>query len=150
MMMTENKAPKDMKLAYWMFTAGVGYRLVLRDKAEAFMEEEDMDEAPFELYTLDPRNTFVVRQNDVSKKVVMAVAYAFLPGQRVAYTVYTKNKTYYIYGSQLRAEHISEIQVHNFGMIPIVEYPCNSLRMGAFEIVIDLLDAINLSSLSRP
>ena len=149
MMMTENKAPKDMKLAYWMFTAGVGYRLVLRDKAEAFMEEEDMDEAPFELYTLDPRNTFVVRQNDVSKKVVMAVAYAFLPGQRVAYTVYTKNKTYYIYGSQLRAEHISEIQVHNFGMIPIVEYPCNSLRMGAFEIVIDLLDAINLTESNR-
>lgn len=149
MMMTENKAPKDMRLAYWMFTAGVGYRLVLRDKAEAFMEAEDMDEAPFELYTLDPRNTFIVRRNDVSKKVVMAVTYAFLSENRVAYTVYTEKETYYIFGSSMQAESIGERKVHNFGRIPIVEYPCNSLRMGAFEIVIDLLDAINLTESNR-
>ena len=33
MMLSESKQPKDMDLAYKMFTSGVGYRLVLRDKA---------------------------------------------------------------------------------------------------------------------
>lgn len=149
MMLSENKHSKDMALAYWMFTCGVGYRLTLRDKAERFMEEDDFDEAPFEIYTLDPRNTFVVKRNDVTSQVIMGVTFVFTGEAEVTYTVYTKDKTYYITGSLMEASKIVGSVTHNFGVIPIVEYPCNQLRMGAFEVVIDLLDAINLTESNR-
>lgn len=148
-MLSENKPSKDMRLAYWIFNVGVGYRLTLRDKAEAFMADELYDEAPFEIYTLDPRNTFVVRLNDVSQRVVMAVSYVFLTESEVSYTVYTKNEAFNIIGTALSAGKIKNTTTHNFGMVPIVEYPSNSSRMGAFEIVIDLLDAINTVESNR-
>lgn len=148
-MMSENKAPKDMDLAYWMFTCGVGYRLTLRDKAESFMKDELYDEAPFEIYVLDPRNTFVVRRNDVTKRVLMGVTYVFTDDNKTAYTVYTDNATYYITGGPGNDYKIVKPVTHNFGMIPITEYPCNPLRMGAFEVVIDLLDAINTTESNR-
>lgn len=148
-MLSENKPSKDMRLAYWMFETGVGYRLTLRDKAEAFMADEFYDEAPFEIYTLDPHNTFVVRLNDVSQRVVMGVTYVFTTDSEITYTVYTENETYTIIGTLLTAGRIKNIITHKFGMIPIVEYPANPNRIGAFEIVIDLLDAINTVESNR-
>ena len=149
MLISENKASKDMDLAYWMFTCGVGYRLVLRDKAEAYMADELYDEAPFEIYTLDPRNTFVIRRNDVTERVIAGVTFTFRDDYTVKYTVYTENETFYLTGSMLSAGKLDKTVTHNFGMVPIVEYPCNALRMGAFEVVIDLLDAINLTESNR-
>lgn len=146
-MFSERKQEKDMTLAYWMFTGGVGYRLTLRDKAEQYTEL--FDEAPFEIYTLDPRNTFVVRANDVTRRVMMGVTYVFENDNKVIYTVYTENQAFYVEGSRLGANKITGSVTHNFGMVPIVEYPCNALRMGAFEPVIDLLDAINLTESDR-
>lgn len=148
-MFSERKQEKDMTLAYWMFTGGVGYRLTLRDKAEQYTADELFDEAPFEIYTLDPRNTFVVRANDVTQRVLMGVTYVFDDDGNPIYTVYTENQTFYIKGETLKADRITEIVTHNFGIVPIVEYPCNALRMGAFEMVIDLLDAINLTESDR-
>lgn len=155
-MRSENKASKDMRLAYWMFTCGVGYRLILNDKAAGFADEEIFDEAPFEIYTLDPRSTFVVRSNDVSKRVLMGVTYSFLNDRPdeinssdAIYSVYTKDTCYRIRGNGLSVGKIESIEKYNFGMVPIVEYQCNPLRMGAFEIVIDLLDAINLTESNR-
>lgn len=148
-MFSERKQEKDMTLAYWMFTGGVGYRLALRDKAEQYMKDELFDEAPFEIYTLDPRNTFVVKANDVTRRVLMGVTYVFEDENKVIYTVYTENQVFYIEGPTLGENKIEKTVTHNFGMVPIVEYPCNSLRMGAFEPVIDLLDAINLTESDR-
>ena len=63
LLLSEGKQPKDMDLAYQTFLYGVGYRLTLNDKAPAFsraMEKgDDFDEAPFEIYIPDSRNTFV-------------------------------------------------------------------------------------------
>jgi SPP1 family phage portal protein len=152
MMMSEGKSSKDMSLADWMFTTGVGYRLVLNDKADS---DELYDEAPFEIYTLDPRNTFVVRRNDVTRKPIMAVNYVYLSDAelvetgKILYTVYTQNQVFRIEGSINSAGAIKKVETHNFGMIPIIEYPCNALRMGAFEVVIDLLDALNLIESNR-
>lgn len=151
MMMSENKASKDMTLADWMFTGGVGYRLTLRDKAEAFMAGELLDEAPFEVYTLNPMNTFVVKRNDVTRRVVMGVTYVYEDEKesKVLYTVYTPEAVYRIKGTAARASEILSEEVYNFGMVPIVEYPCNPLHMGAFEPVLPLLDAINLTESNR-
>lgn len=149
MMLSESKHSKDMELAYWIFTAGLGYRLVLRDKMLPWMEREIYDEAPFEIYTLDPRNTFVVYSNNVAQRPVMAVTYVFSDDVRQypVYTCYTKDAVYTVTGAG-ELQTVNE-QRHNFGIIPIVEYPCNPLRMGAFEVVLDLLDAINATESNR-
>lgn len=145
LMLSEGKQSKDMDLAYKMFTAGVGYRLVLKDKAEGVAKGELYDEAPFEIYIPDPRNTFVIRLNDVTKRVIAGVTYVFMDESksRVLYTVYTDNVTYQIEGSALTASKVVSTVVHNFGMVTLIEYPCNSVYMGAFEAVLPLLDAYN-------
>lgn len=145
MMLSEGKQSKDMDLAYKMFTYGVAYRLVLRDKAPGVASGELYDEAPFEIYTPDPRNTFVIRLNDVTKRVVAGVTYVYLDQKknRVEYTVYTDNVTYKLVGTTLHATDVTEVVTHNFGMVTMVEYPCNSIYMGAFEVVLPLLDSLN-------
>jgi len=149
MMISEGKQSKDMDLAYKIFTYGVGYRLIVHDRAPN--PGDLMDEAPFEIYIPDPRNTFVVRLNDVSKRVVMGVTYVYLdePQGGIRYTVYTDNVTYTIDGGKDASfEIINEVQ-HNFGMVTLVEYPCNTIYMGAFEVVLPLLDAINTTQSNR-
>ena len=148
MMLTEEKQSKDLLLAYQMFTCGVGYRLVVHDPNP---NRELYDEAPFEIYIPDPKNTFVVRLNDVSKRPVMGVTYVYTDegGTGVEYTVYTPNVTYTISGVGSEGLEIVNEVHHNFGMVSLVEYPCNPVRMGAFEVVLPLLDAINLTQSNR-
>lgn len=148
MMLSEGKQTKDIELAHRMFTCGVGYRLVIHDRKGKVADY--LDEAPFEIYIPEPINTFVVRLNDVTKRVVMGVTYVFRdePESGVKYTVYTDNVTYTIEGVPGGLEITDETH-HNFGMVSLIEYPCNPLRMGAFEVVLPLLDAINLTQSNR-
>ncbi len=144
MMLSEGKPSKDMKLAYWMFTCGVGYRLILNDKAYAVANGELLDEAPFEIYVLDPRNTFVIRRNDVTQRVLAGVTYVYLSDSEIEYTVYTDNEVYTIVGNQTTVGVITGVTVHNTGVVPILEYPCNSVYMSPLEVVHDLLNALSL------
>ena len=150
MMLSEGKQSKDMELAYNIFTYGVGYRLTVHDPDDK--EEEDLfNEAPFEMFVPDPKNTFVVRLYDVSKRVVMGVTYVYTDSKenKVRFTVYTPNETFTIEGTASRAEKIVDDVKHNFGLVSLVEYPCNPLYMGAFEAVLPLLDAINTTQSNR-
>lgn len=151
MMISEGKQTKDHDLAYKMFTSGVGYRLVLRDKAEAVANNELFDEAPFEIYTPDPRNTFVIKRNDVTKRVIAGVTYVFVDKSMntVEFTVYTDNVTYKVSGTVIHADKIISRTIHNFGMVTLIEYPCNTIYTGAFEPVLPLLDAYNLTMSDR-
>ena len=154
MMLAEGKQSKDYKLAYEMFTGGVAYRLVIHDSGRG--GDEFLDEAPFEMYVPDSENTFVVRRSDVTKKVLMGVTYVFRnpPNNEVEYTVYTPNVKYTITGVPSsfgigEAQKIVKREQHNFGMVTLLEYPCNPNYMGAFEPVVPLLDAINLTQSNR-
>ena len=149
LMLSEGKQSKDMDLAYKMFTYGVGYRLVLRDKAEGVANGELFDEAPFEIYTPDPRNTFVIRMNDVTKKVVAGVTYVYLDEANIQYTVYTPNEAYVLEGNAQSAGKLVSTTKHNFGAVTLIEYPCNSLYMSPIEVVHDLLNAISLVQSNR-
>lgn len=149
MMISEGKQSKDMDLAYKMFTNGVAYRLVLNDKAEKAVKGDLLDEAPFEVYIPDPRNTFVVRLNDVTKQVVMGVTYVYVTDTSVHYTVYTETECFVLEGTNQRATKLIDHTVHNLGMVPLIEYPCNSIFMGSFEVVLPLLDAINATQSNR-
>ena len=160
MMMSEGKQTKDMELAQKMFTDGVGYRLVFHDTGRA--GNEYLDEAPFEMYITDSKNSFVVRRSDVTKKVLMGVTYVFknasdfmtdsvtyTPDLGIPeYTVYTPNVKYTIsQGSQ--GLEIKKREQHNFGMVALIEYPCNPSYMSCIEPVIPLLNAINLTESNR-
>lgn len=143
LMLSEGKQSKDMELAYKMFTCGVGYRLILNDKALQVANGELFDEAPFEIFIPDSRNTFVIRKNDVTKRVLVGVTYVYLDNSTVQYTVYTANETFTVKGTALSVGEITGHDIHNFGFVPLVEYPCNALYMSPIEVVHDLLNALS-------
>ena len=132
LMFAEDKATKDQEIVEWQMICGTGYRLVLPDEAGA------EDEAPFELYTLDPRDTFVVYSSEIGNKPLMGVKYYKDDDEILRFSVYTQNRYYLIEGDILKEE-----KSHALDMIPIFEYPANNARLGSFEIVLPLLDAIN-------
>ena len=138
MMFSENKATQDKEVVEWQMICGTAYRLVLPDKAGS------EDDAPFEMNTLDPRDTFVVYSSEVGNKPVFAVKYRVDKENRRIASVYTKNRYW-----KLIDDRIAEYKTHALGMIPIFEYPANNARQGAFEIVLPLLDAINTVASNR-
>lgn len=131
-MFAEDKAAQDQELVEWQMICGTGYRLVLPD------EPGEEDEAPFEMYTLDPRDTFIVYSNEIGNRPLMAVKYAIDDDCITHYSIYTENRYYLVDGDIL-----IESKPHALDMIPIIEYPANNARLGSFEIVLPLLDAIN-------
>lgn len=132
MMFSENKATQDKEVVEWQMICGTAYRLVLPDKGG---EEDD---APFEMFTLDPRDTFVVKSSEVGNKPMFAVKYRVDSENNRICSVYSANWFWRIVGDK-----IVESKAHALGMIPIFEYPANNARLGAFEIVLPMLDAIN-------
>ena len=132
LMFAEDKAAQDQEIVEWQMICGTAYRLVLPD------EKSEEDEAPFELYTLDPRDTFVVYSNEIGNKPVMAVKYSKDDNEITHYSIYTENMYYLVEDGILK-----ESTPHALDMIPIFEYPANNARLGSFEIVLPLLDTLN-------
>ena len=140
-MSASDKDSHDVELATWMHICGLGYRMVLPAS-----ETDEDNESPFNIYTLDPRDSFVVKYNGLEKKPVMGVKFVEsvdMPGTRI-YSVYTKD-TYY----EIQDHKIIRKQANPIGMIPIIEYPLNHARLGAFEIVLTQLDALNVLDSDR-
>ena len=138
MMFSENKASQDKRIAEWQAICGTAYRLVLPDARKG------EDDAPFELYTLDPRDTFVVYSNEVSGRPILGVKYCVNGDNDTICSVYS-DRHYW----KIKNKTIVDSTHNNLGMIPIIEYPANNARLGAFEIVLPLLDAINTVSSNR-
>ena len=161
MMNVCSKSARDKEIADWAYIAGVAHRMTLSNtsrirnfiipklegKTVAFSE----DEAPFNIYTLDPRFTFVVYSTDLGEPPVMNVKYvqknnSILPvGQLGDYTysVYTED-TYY----EIENGKITKNENNPIGL-PIIEYKFNNARLGAFEIVLSMLNAINTVQSNR-
>lgn len=130
---SEDKASLDKELAEWFTICGTAYRMILPDP----IGEED--ECPFEIYTLDPRYSFVVYQNALGNKPLMGVKYIVRESDKVpVYSVYT-NKEYF----EIIENSIVKHEYHLLGDVPIIEYPHNNARLGAFEVALPLLDSIN-------
>ena len=133
-----DKDSLDTELAEWMFVGGIGYRICLPNPNWG-----DGEETPFKIHTLDPRNTFVVRYDNITKEVAMAVTYKTVDNHKV-YSIYTKDKYYLV-------DELGGIQDRQdiYTGIPILEYINNNARLGAFEMVLPLLDAINCVQSNR-
>ena len=132
MMFSENKATQDKEVVEWQMISGTAYRLVLPDSSG------EEDESPFEMFTLDPRDTFIVYSSEVGNKPMFAVKYRVDSENKRVCSVYSADWYWKIVGDK-----IVESKAHALGMIPIFEYPANNARLGAFEIVLPMLDAIN-------
>lgn len=136
-MNAEHKPTRDAELANDFHICGTAYRMTLPDG------NADRDEAPFEIYTLDPQETFVVYSNSIGHRPLIGV-YVTMIQNVPHYHVYTDRAKYEIVNRE-----IIDRRYHILGMIPIIEYPLNKERIGAFEIVIPLLDAINTTASNR-
>lgn len=160
MMLLCGKSAHDKELAEWMYICGTGYRMVLSNKdvintqivprLSIGQPIDDLDEAPFDIYTLDPRNTFVVYHSGIGERPLMGVKYVIRKDRSVVYSVYTRNN----YSEIIANNEYGDPQVYWFenrklDEIPIIEYPLNVARLGAFEIVLSLLDAINTVQSNR-
>jgi len=128
----EDKAALDKELADWFTICGTAFRMVLPD------DPGDEDEAPFEIYALDPRYTYVVYHSGLGNKPVMAVKFIETVEHGIVFSVYTDAEYF-----EIQDGKIIKNEPHTLGAIPIIEYPANNARLGAFEIVLPLLDAIN-------
>lgn len=134
----EEKPAKDKELADWFHICGTSFRMVLPD------EKGREDESPFEIYTLDPRNTFVVYHNGLGNKPLLGVKYGVDENGLAHYNCYSDTEFFEIVEGK-----VVKYDTHILGDIPIIEYPLNIARIGAFELVIPLLDAINLTDSNR-
>ena len=128
-----NKSACDNALAEWMYVAGTGYRLTLPNKKWT----ADGDEAPLNIYALDPMKTFVVYSSDIDEHVLMAVVCVERENEKV-FSVYTEDAFYEF--TDLGAVSTKS---NPLGMIPIIEYPAENARLGVFEVVMPLLDALD-------
>ena len=128
------KAACDNDLAEWMYVAGLGYRLTLPNKDWT----SDGDEPPFTTRALDPRRSFIVRSSDIDEHYLMAVYCVERELGEKVFSVYT-DKWYFEF-----VEHGQvTVKPNPLGMIPIIEYPAENARLGVFETVIPLLDALD-------
>lgn len=138
--LSEDKPAKDKELADWWHICGTSYRMVLPDE----MADVEEDEAPFEIYTLDPRNTFVVYSSGLGNPPLLAVTYYQLDDGTTKFSCYSVDKYFEITDTW----NILREEPQILG-IPIIEYPANAARLGSFEIVLPLLDAINTVASNR-
>lgn len=141
LMFAEDKASCDRDLFEWMCVCGVGYRMC---EADTEFDENDGG-APFDIYTLDPRDTCVVYSSAYHHKQVMSVWFGKEPNtKQEVLNVYTNTMYFKIIGKV-----IVEQKPHTYGHNPIVEYRLNNACMGVFEPVLPLLDAINAIESNR-
>lgn len=136
LMFAADKASSDRDLFEHMCVCGVGYRLV---------EGSDDPDCPFALHVLDPWDTFVAHSSAYHRRPVMAGWRARSADDEVLYNVYTADAWYLTDADG----EVLDTHGHTYGEIPIVEYRLNSVRMGAFEPVLPLLDAINTIESNR-
>lgn len=131
-MRAEDKESKDKEIVDWMHVCGVAERLVLTDEM-ARVE----DGAPFYVYTIDPRDAFVIYSAAIGERPMAGVILQLDENGKRFATVYTENRCFTV-----TRDGVTEAS-HILGGIPLVEYVNNEARMGAFEGVISVLNAIN-------
>lgn len=103
------------------------------------------------LYRMDPEQTFVIYDDSFEQRSLMAVNYYSISygngHKRDFVKVYTSNAIYeYVDDNQdtdtLKLKEVSE---HFFDGVPVNEFSNNANRTGAFEAVLDSIDAYDLS-----
>lgn len=143
MMQEQSKSTKDIALGRNLFICGVGYQMVLPNRNKDRF-------SPFELMVPSPLTTFVVYSNDAYREPVLGCTYFIHDDGTISLTAYSKYHCFTIEHEINSSDYrLKEKIVPNvLRKIPIVEFALND-RMGIFEKIIPLLDAINLVDSDR-
>lgn len=137
-MYEEDKESKDKRLVNWMHICGVAPRMVLPNP------DYDEDSSPALLYSLDPREAFVIYYSGLGKRPMAGVLKQYDEDGEQIYYVYVKDGMYTI-----RKNKVTDFSVYDYGRVPIVEYVNNAARIGAFEVVLPPMNAVNTLESNR-
>lgn len=136
LMMDDDKASKDKELGEWMLACGTGYRMCMPSQEESGV---------FETEILDPRVTYVVYDTGFGKKPWLCVTYNKMYNKGMEYyTMYGYTKDLFFSCEEFNGTYRKYwTQNHVLGRLPITEYPLGTIRLGVFEPVVTVTDAIN-------
>lgn len=144
MLFEQNKAAKDKELAEDFTTCGVGYRMIFPKK------RDEGELSPFDIITLNPQTTCVGYSNDMYQRPMLGISFSIKTDGTTRIGAYTESNYYLFEGSSLGGElKLLKTEINPVGMIPIIEYKADAQRMGCFERVIDLLDALSVLTSDR-
>ena len=141
----QGKAQKDKQLAEDFTTGGTGFRMVLPKKYP------DGGASPFVILPLQPTTTYVVYSNDVYQRPILGVSYV-VSADNKKHTIgaYTDTQYFELEGTAIGGGvRLVRTEKNGIGMVPIVEYRADDQRMGCFERVLDLLDAMSVLTSDR-
>lgn len=125
------KHTEDISLWEWICIAGIGYRFTMTED-----EVTDPADSPMYLTVPDPRFTFVVYDRSMKRRQKMCCTFSENSDGDATYYVYTDNAYYVIVDGDVIEEQ------PYYGVIqPIVEYKFNNAYLGAFEVVLSLVNA---------
>lgn len=144
MLFEEDKATKDRELGETLAICGIGHRLV-------YPKKNRIGTSPFDIINLDAQGTFVIKSNDIYKKPMLGVTFVKdCDSNKLKITAYS-DKAIWTLESGVKGgfEIIGKTAVNPLGSIPIIEYINNNDRMGSFENVIPILDALNIATSDR-
>lgn len=142
----EDKSSVDREIGEYQSICGTAFRIIYRDE-----DVDSQDEVPFEDRSLNPSTTFVVYENSVSEKPLLAVTYyptyddsdASVSAKFFVYTNFGRFVINANENGEIQAKDIGELEEYDVGGVPIIEYPNNMWRLGDWELCIGLMDAIN-------
>lgn len=138
-MYEEDKESKDKRLVNWMHVCGVAPRMVLPNP-----DWEEGDSSPALVYALDPREAFVIYHSGLGRRPLAGVLKQYDEDEEQIYYVYTKNGMYTI-----KKNKVVDYGEYDYGRVPIVEYVNNAARIGAFEVVLSPMNAVNTLESNR-
>ena len=141
MMFEEGKASQDQQLGKDIAVTGIGYRIVLPKKNPTGV-------SVFDMLRLNPRYTFVIKFNDIYKRPAAGVSYIVKNDRTILAGVYTDKYYFELEGNTVDSFKIVKMLPNLIG-IPIIEYKNDHERMGCFERVLPLLDALNVATSDR-
>ena len=100
--------------------------------------------------SVDPENVFIVYDDSIERKALFSVYYYEIQDDTKDATkyqaeVFTQNLHYHIVlrDSSTGTTQNEEVEEHNLGQIPIIEYRNNHFAIGDYEQQISLIDAYN-------
>lgn len=142
MMFEENKPAKDVLLARNFKICGVGYRM--------FRAKRDIDGVSvFDMAIPNPLTTFMVYANDAYREPVLGVTYSVTADGRKIVGAYTKDTYFSLDIPAIGPACGIREEPNLIGEIPIIEYVNDYDRMGCFERVIPIMDALNITNSDR-
>ena len=142
MMFEEGKAAQDQALGRDISICGVGYRIVLPKRVKDGV-------SAFSILRLNPTSAFVVKYNDIYKRNALGVSYVKLSDNSYRVGAYTDKEYFELVGDNFLSLKVVSAVPNRVGLQPIIEYKNDDERMGCFERVISLLDALNAATSDR-